>query len=119
MSALFNFRFSLGDAMTTASIANATITAKANVYFDGKCVSHTLTLPDGAKKTVGVVLPATLTFNTGAAELMECIAGSCEFKLAGSDVWVKSAVGDTYHIPGNSRFEIRVSDAYHYICHFV
>lgn len=105
--------------MITSSIANATITTQANVYFDGKCVSHALTLPDGAKKTVGVVLPATLTFNTGAPERMECVAGSCEFKLAGSDVWVQSAAGDTFDIPGNSRFEIRVSQAYHYICHFV
>jgi uncharacterized protein YaiE (UPF0345 family) len=105
-------------AMITSSISNVTITTEANVYFDGKCVSHGITLPNGSKKTVGVVLPATLTFNTGAPEIMECVAGACEFKLAGSDLWVKSVVGEKFSIPGNSCFEIRVSETYHYICHF-
>jgi uncharacterized protein YaiE (UPF0345 family) len=63
------------------------------VYFDGKCVSHGITLADGTKKSVGVILPATLTFNTGAAEIMECVAGACEYKLAGSSEWKKSGAG--------------------------
>ena len=29
--------------MTTTSIANVSVTTQANVYFDGKCVSHGLT----------------------------------------------------------------------------
>ena len=97
---------------------NLSVTTKANVYFDGKCVSHNITLADGTKKSVGVVLPATLTFNTGAPEIMECVAGSCEYKLAGTDAWVKSSAGEKFSVPGNSKFEIRVADAYHYICHF-
>ncbi len=104
--------------MTTASIDGVSVTTQANVYFDGKCVSHSITYPDGTKKSVGVILPATLTFNTGAPEIMECVAGACEYKLAGSDAWVKSSAGEQFSIPGNSRFEIRVTEAYHYICHF-
>ena len=49
---------------------------------------------------------------------MECVAGGCEYKLAGSDAWLKSGPGDTFSIPGNSSFDIRVAEAYHYICHF-
>ena len=104
--------------MTTSSIDNISITTQANVYFDGKCVSHSITIADGSKKTVGVLLPATLTFNTGAPEIMECVAGSCEYKLAGSQAWVKSVAGEKFSVPGNSSFEIRVAEAYHYICHF-
>jgi len=104
--------------MTTATIANATVTAQANVYFDGRCVSHSLTLADGTQVSVGVVLPATLTFNTGAPEIMECVAGSCEYKLAGSQQWLKSSAGEKFSVPGNSSFEIRVTEPYHYICHF-
>ncbi|WP_296447375.1 pyrimidine/purine nucleoside phosphorylase [Rhodoferax sp. UBA5149] len=104
--------------MSTSSIANVTVTTQANVYFDGKCVSHGITFADGTKKSVGVVLPSTLTFNTGAPEIMECVAGSCEYKLAGTNAWVKSAPGDKFSVPGNSSFEIRVTEAYHYICHF-
>ena len=104
--------------MTTATIPNVTLTTQANVYFDGKCVSHGFTLADGTTKSVGVVLPATLAFNTGAAEIMECVGGSCEYKLAGSDEWKKSGPGDKFSIPANSSFEIRVTEPYHYICHF-
>lgn len=104
--------------MSTEKMANVTVSTQANVYFDGKCVSHSLVLADGTKKSVGVILPATLTFNTGAPEIMECVAGACEYKLAGSSEWVHSSVGEQFSIPGNSQFEIRVSDAYHYICHF-
>jgi hypothetical protein len=104
--------------MTTEKIDGVSVTAKANVYFDGKCVSHGITLADGTKKSVGVILPATLTFNTGAPETMECVAGACEYKLAGTSEWKKSRAGEKFSIPGNSSFEIRVTEAYHYICHF-
>ncbi len=104
--------------MTTEKIDNISVTTQANVYFDGKCVSHSITLADGSKKSVGVVLPSTLTFNTGAPEIMECVAGSCEYKLAGSDAWVTSSAGEKFSVPGNSKFDIRVESAYHYICHF-
>ena len=104
--------------MTTEKIDGVAVTTKANVYFDGKCVSHGITMADGTKKSVGVILPASLIFSTGAPEIMECVAGACEYKLAGSDNWVKSSAGDQFSVPGNSKFEIRVADAYHYICHF-
>ena len=104
--------------MTTETLNNVTVATQASVFFDGKCVSHQLTLADGTKKSVGVVLPSTLTFNTGAAEIMECTGGSCEYKLAGTDAWMTSAAGTKFSVPGNSSFDIRVTEAYHYICHF-
>ena len=104
--------------MITETIDGVSVSARANVYFDGKCVSHGITLADGSKKSVGVILPASLTFSTGAPEIMECVAGACEYKLAGGEQWFKSAAGQQFSVPGNSKFEIRVADAYHYICHF-
>jgi purine/pyrimidine-nucleoside phosphorylase len=104
--------------MTTEKIDGACVNTQANVYFDGKCVSHTVTLADGTRKSVGVVLPSELTFNTGVAETMECVAGACEYKLAGSSDWRKSGPGERFSIPANSSFQIRVGEAYHYICHF-
>ena len=104
--------------MITSTLDGVSVSTQASVYFDGKCVSHGITFPDGSKKSVGVILPATLTFNTGAPEIMECVAGSCEYKLAGTDVWVTSSAGEKFSVPGNAKFEIRVTEAYHYICHF-
>ena len=97
--------------MTTETFDGVRLTTKANVYFDGKCVSHSFTLPD-------VVLPATLTFGTAAAEIMECVGGSCEYKLDGPDEWKTSTAGESFHVPANSKFDIRVTEAYHYICHY-
>jgi len=104
--------------MTTEKIDGVSVSTQASVYFDGKCVSHAVVLADGTKKSVGVVLPATLTFNTGAPEKMECVAGGCEYRLDGTSEWRQSGPGDTFSIPGNSKFDIRVEQAYHYICHF-
>ena len=104
--------------MTTTTIPNVTVSTQASVYFDGKCVSHAITLADGSKKTVGVILPATLTFSTGAPETMEGVGGSCEYRLAGTETWLRSGEGDKFSVPGNTKFDIRVTEAYHYICHF-
>ncbi len=105
--------------MPTQSLTNATVGTVANVYFDGRCVSHGLQLADGSKKSIGVILPATLRFDTGAAERMECVAGRCEYRLEGAgDVWSTSAPGESFSVPAHSSFEIRVDAAYHYICHF-
>lgn len=102
-----------------SQLSNVTVTAKANVYFDGKCVSHNLTLADGSKKSVGVILPSTLTFSTGAPETMEGVGGSCEYLLAGSSEWKSSGAGEKFSVPGNASFQIRVSgEPYSYICHF-
>ena len=95
------------------------VNTKANVYFDGKCVSHTVQLADGSKKSVGVILPATLTFNTGAPEIMEGVAGQCRVRLKGESEWKTYGAGESYSVPANSSFDIEVSgEPYHYICHF-
>jgi purine/pyrimidine-nucleoside phosphorylase len=104
--------------MSTEKIDNASITTKANVFHDGKCISHSVIRTDGSKVSVGVILPATLSFNTGAPEIMECVAGGCEYKLDGSNLWVTSKAGEQFSVPGNSKFDIRVTEPYHYICHF-
>ena len=62
--------------MSTILLPNVTLNPQANVYFDGKCVSHTVILAGGVRKSVGVILPSKLTFNTDAPERMEIIAGS-------------------------------------------
>ena len=98
---------------------NVSVLKQANVYFDGKCVSHTVVLADGVKKSVGVVFPSALTFNTGAPEIMETVAGSVSYRLKGETEWKIAQTGERFSIPGNSSFDIQVSgEPYHYVCHF-
>jgi len=99
-------------------IDNISVGKKANVYFEGKCVSHTVHFSDGSKKSVGVILPSTLTFNTGTPEIMETVAGSCRYKIKGEE-WKSCSAGESFNVPGNSSFDIEVtSEPYHYVCHF-
>ena len=87
---------------------NVSVVKKANVYFDGKCVSHTVMLADGTKKTVGVIMPSSLTFNTGAPEIMEGVGGSCRVRLKGESEWKTYGDGQSFNEPGNSSGNIRV-----------
>ena len=100
------------------SIPNVTLNRQANAYFGGKCVSHSFTLANGSRKSAGVVPPAELTLTTGAAEIMECVARSCEWRLPGSNEWRQAGPGHRFHAPAQSSFNIRVAEAYHYICHY-
>jgi hypothetical protein len=96
------------------------VVTKANVYFDGKCVSHTLLFADGNKKSVGVIMPGTpLTFNTGVAEKMEIVDGRCRANIAHSQ-WQTVGVDEYFNVAANTRFEIEALDhaPVHYICHF-
>lgn len=98
---------------------HVSVLKQANVYFDGKCISHTVLFPDGSKKTLGVIMPATLTFNTDAPEVMETVAGSCRVRLKGDSQWTTYGPGQSFNVPGKSSFDIEVTgEPYHYVCYF-
>ena len=97
---------------------NVSVTKKANVYFGGKCISHTVHFPDGRRKSVGVILPSKLTFNTAEPELMEIVAGSCLVKLPGDTEWRTYRAGDSFQVPAQASFDIEPLETLDYICHF-
>lgn len=94
------------------------IVKKANVYFDGKCISHTVLFADGSKKTVGVIFPSVLTFRTAAPEKMEINAGVCKVRCQGASEWQTFGTGESFSIPGDSSFDIEVTEMLDYVCHF-
>ena len=57
--------------MSTAEFSNVTVATKANIYFEGRVVSHTLRFVDGSRKTLGLVYPGEYHFSTDAAERVE------------------------------------------------
>lgn len=104
---------------TPESFTNVTATTKGNVYFDGKVVSHALTLADGSKKTLGLIFPGSFTFNTEAPETMAISDGTCRAKVAGDADWSNYPADTSFDIPGNSSFEIAVDDGVcQYVCSF-
>mgnify|MGYP000067053438 FL=1 len=103
-----------------SSFPNVTVDAKANVYFDGRVVSHTIRFVDGIRKTLGLIYPGKFHFGTAAPERMEIISGTCEVTLDGSDDAVVFETGSAFDVAGNSGFTITVADGIcEYICSFL
>jgi uncharacterized protein YaiE (UPF0345 family) len=103
----------------TTQFDNVSVIKKANIYFDGKCVSHNIVLADGTKKTLGVIFPSSLTFNTSTPEIMELNAGKCRIRLKGQDTWKTYEAGQSFNVPGNASFDIETLETLDYLCHYL
>jgi purine/pyrimidine-nucleoside phosphorylase len=100
--------------------AGVTAVAKANVYFEGKVVSHTILFPDGAQKTLGLIYAGTYHFATGKAERMELVAGACKAKLDGQPESRAYTAGQAFEVPANSAFDMTVEQGIcEYICSYL
>jgi len=103
-----------------SQLSGVTALTKANVYFDGNVVSHTLLMPDGARKTLGLIRPGTYHFNTDAAELMEVVDGSCRVTVDGAAAAAPFGAGSRFEVPAKSGFLIAVDRGLcQYICSFL
>lgn len=89
---------------------------KVSEYFDGKVKSLGQVLK-GQKFTVGVMEAGEYTFSTGAPEIMEVVLGAMEAQLPDGSHAVY-AKGETFSIPGNSSFVVKVTDPVSYICFY-
>lgn len=98
---------------------NVSIVKKANVYFEGKVTSRTIEFADGSTKTLGIMLPGDYNFSTGKPELMEITAGTCKYRLAGSDEWQTVVEGSSFNVPGDSSFDIVAENILDYCCSFI
>ena len=97
-----------------------TAVAKANVYFDGKVVSHSILFPDNSKKTLGLIYAGKFHFGTDKAERMEIVAGNCQVKLDGSPTTTPYTAGQFFDVPAKSGFDIEVTSGIcDYICSFI
>ena len=102
----------------STQLDQVSVVKKSNIYFDGKCVSHSVIMADGSRKTVGVIFPSSLTFNTGAPEVMEIVGGVCKVRLAGASEWQTYAAGQQFTVGGNTHFDIETVETLDYVCHF-
>jgi uncharacterized protein YaiE (UPF0345 family) len=101
------------------SFDDVTVTTKANVYFEGKVVSHTIHLRTGEKKTLGIIYPGSFHFTTDAPERMDVVAGTCRVRLAGDAEWRSYDAGAGFDVPGKSAFDIAVETGLaEYVCSF-
>ena len=100
--------------------ANVTVLTKANIYFDGKVISHSILFADGSKRTLGLIYPGAFHFNTNAAERMEIVAGTCRVRLDGQTQWKDCGTGQVFDVPAKLGFDIGVKEGIcEYICSFL
>jgi uncharacterized protein YaiE (UPF0345 family) len=105
--------------MSELEFPNVKALAKANVYFEGKVVSHTILLEGGAKKTLGLIYPGEFHFGTDAPERMDIVAGNCKVRLDGTSAWQEHGAGTFFKVPGKSGFDISVTGGIaEYVCSF-
>lgn len=102
-----------------STFANVTITKKANVYFDGRVTSRSITFADGSVKTLGIMLPGEYTFNTDAKELMEILSGDLRVQLQGEKEWKTYGADTAFEVPAKSSFNLKVEAVTDYCCSFL
>lgn len=98
---------------------HVSVIKKSNVYFGGRCVSHTVQFADGTKKTLGVIMPTIepLVFETHVTERMEIISGECHVSIGESEEKELFRAGQSFYVPANSTFKLETSEVLDYVCH--
>lgn len=98
---------------------DVTVVKKANIYFNGNVTSRTILFRDGSKKTLGVMLPGDYEFNTGDREIMEILSGELELLLPGQNSWQLIKGGESFEVPANAKFAMKVKTISDYCCSFI
>jgi uncharacterized protein YaiE (UPF0345 family) len=97
---------------------NVSIIKEANIYFEGQVTSRSVNFQDGSSKTLGIMLPGEYEFSTDDKELMEITSGELEVLLPNSD-WQSISSGESFEVPANSKFQLKVSKITDYCCSFI
>lgn len=98
---------------------NVSVVKKANVYFGGNVSSRTVKFADGTMKTLGFMLPGEYTFNTADKEIMDIIDGDLEVLLPDSEQWQKIKGGESFNVPANAQFTVKIMTPTDYCCSFI
>ena len=104
---------------TMSEFNNVSVIKKANVYFGGNVSSRTIKFADGSMKTLGFMLPGEYSFNTTDKEIMEIIDGDLEVLLPNSAQWQKIKGGESFDVPANAKFTVKIIAPTDYCCSFV
>ena len=100
-------------------LENVSVVMAANVYFDGKVTSRSLSLADGSAVSLGVMLPGDYEFGTEKKEIMEILSGDLEVLLPNTTDWQNISGGQSFEVPANSSFKLKVKSITDYCCSYI
>ncbi|MCX6272895.1 MAG: pyrimidine/purine nucleoside phosphorylase [Bacteroidetes bacterium] len=88
---------------------------KVNEYFDGRVKSIALENGEG-KATIGVMAPGEYEFGTSTKEYMTVVSGKLTVLLPGDTEWKEYTANQTFVVPKDSRFQLKVLESSAYKC---
>ena len=88
---------------------------KTNEYFDGKVKSIAFSTPEGPA-TIGVMAAGEYEFGTSSVEYMSVVSGIMTVKLPGEADWKTFKPFDTFIVPKDSKFQLKISADAAYLC---
>jgi len=100
-------------------LTNVSIIKQANTYFDGNVTSRTVEFEDGSTKSLGIMMPGEYEFGTGLKEIMEILSGELLVSLPGTDEFVAYKGGQSFNVPADSKFQVKVSVLTDYCCSYL
>ena len=65
------------------------------------------------------MLPGEYQFNTGDKEIIEVYSGDIEVIFSGAEDWKKINIGDSFEVPANSTFKVKINSPVDYCCSFI
>jgi len=101
-----------------SSFKDVEIIKAANVYFEGKVTSRVIKFSDESTKTLGIMMPGEFEFSTEKHELMEILAGELSVLLPGDGHWQTIKCGDSFEVPAQSIFKLKVKSVVDYCCSY-
>ena len=101
-----------------SSFKDVEIIKAANIYFEGKVTSRVIKFNDESTKTLGIMMPGEFEFSTEKHELMEIMAGELSVLLPGDEYWQTIEAGDSFEVPAQSTFKLKVKSVIDYCCSY-
>ena len=90
---------------------------KVNEFFDGRVKSIGFEDDEGPI-TSGVMEPGDYSFSTGWKERMTVVTGTLTIKRSEDSEWVTFQAGQSFEVPADVSFAVRVEQPTAYICRY-
>jgi uncharacterized protein YaiE (UPF0345 family) len=102
-----------------STFENVAVVKAASIYFEGSVTSRSLTLADGSRKSLGVMLPGEYEFGTAEKEIMEIYSGELDVLLPEATEWRSVKGGESFEVPASSKFKVKVQSITDYCCSYI
>jgi len=90
---------------------------KTNEYFDGNVKSITFETAEG-RATMGVMAKGEYEFGTSTVEYMTVVSGEMQVLLPGESKWKIYKEFETYIVPKDAKFKVKVNGDTAYRCFY-